>query len=137
MNIGRVMDRLRNLASKSDCRHKIGCLILDGRGKVISSGYNSMKTHPVQKEYSFLQGEEYKVYLHAEVSALVSLSRRYSSNPGKKKGKPYHLYTLREDKNGNLVMSRPCPICYEYIKDSGIKWISYTLNNVIVTEKVN
>ena len=125
MNIDRVISRLKYVSSQSTLNHRIGCLILNRKGIVISTGYNLLKSHPIQYEYADLVGEPYKIYLHAEVRALI-----------KCKEKPHHLYTMRLSKTGDYLLSKPCCICVQYIKDSGVKYISYTDVNSIITIEV-
>lgn len=121
-----IVDRLIREASLSTLKHRIGCVILNKKGRIISSGHNQMKTHPIQYRYAVANGEECKVYLHAEIKALIQLSGE----------RPYHLFTMRLGKKGEWLLSRPCCICYSYILDTDIKYISYTDKNKIITERV-
>lgn len=56
----------------SNKRFEISAIIYDKRGNILSIGKNSyIKTHPLQAKYAKQQGEDYKVYLHAEIHAIV------------------------------------------------------------------
>ena len=56
--------------------------IYDKRGNILSIGYNSYtKSHPYQAKLAALVDEPYKIYLHAEIQAIVNL----------RGGKPYHF----------------------------------------------
>jgi hypothetical protein len=46
----------------------------DKKGRLLSVGRNSyVKTHPLQARMAKEVGEDYKIYLHAEVAALVKV----------------------------------------------------------------
>ena len=111
----------KSMSELSDHRAKIGCVIVD-KHRIISSGHNSnTKTHRIQAEIDTKYfGCMCYGKLHAEVSALIPLiqSRYDFSNAS--------IYTYREDRNGNISISRPCPRCMELIKKCGIKKIKYT-----------
>lgn len=98
-------------------KHKIRATIYDKKGKILAMGENSYKkTHPLQAQYAAAVGENYKIYLHAEISALV-----------KCRGKPYKIKIERYDKSGNPKNAKPCPICELAIKEAGISVIEYTI----------
>ena len=103
------------MAEKSDgFRARVGAVILDKKGRVISSGFNKRKTHPLQVHYGSIK----KPYLHAEMSALVN---------ARKKG--HTIVVARITKNGDLGLAKPCPVCAAAIADAGIKRVIYTVNN--------
>ena len=55
-------------------KQNITALVFDKRGKLLSMGRNSyVKTHPMQARLAKEVGEEHKIFLHAEVDALVKL----------------------------------------------------------------
>lgn len=103
---------------------KIGCLIVSGH-RIISSGYNSDKTNPIQKKYNRLRfSEETPHRLHAEISALLPLLNNKDIDFSKVK-----LFTYREKADHSLGKSRPCKSCMALIKDLGIKHIYYTTDD--------
>ena len=103
---------------------KIGCLIVSGH-RIISSGYNSDKTNPIQKKYNRLRfSEETPHRLHAEVSALLPLLNNKDIDFSKVK-----IFTYREKADHSLGTSRPCKSCMALIKDLGIKNIYYTTDD--------
>jgi deoxycytidylate deaminase len=91
-------------------------IIYDKRGRVLSVGQNSyIKTHPMMARHSC--GNEHKVYLHAEVSAITrcrDLSRAHS------------IFISRYDAKGNPVCAAPCEICQSAISATPIKVIRHT-----------
>lgn len=110
----------------------IGCVITEGNHRIISSGCNSTKTHPLQKQLNRERFEVDSVHtLHAEVSALLPLMKEdidFSK---------VEVYTHRNYANGKIAMARPCPSCMKLIKDLGIKKIHYTTSDGYAYEYVN
>ena len=84
-------------------RNRMGCVITDRGNNVISSGYNLMKTHPTQSHYANKAGLKEKIYLHAEINAIIRLKNSSI--------KPSKLYVTRLLVNNSLAMSYPCPVC--------------------------
>ena len=122
----------KSISELSDHRCKLGCVIVDGQ-RIISSGHNSKtKFHRIQSELDnkFFPGYENKGPVHAEVSALIPLIKRRVDLSGTT------LYVYRENKDGKLAMSRPCPRCMQLIKEQGIKKICYTTNDGYVDERI-
>lgn len=122
----------KSISELSDHRCRLGCVVVDGH-RIISSGHNSKtKFHRIQSELDnkFFPGYENKGPVHAEVSALIPLIKRRVDLTGTT------LYVYRENKDGKLAMSRPCPRCMELIKEQGIKRICYTTNDGYVNERI-
>ncbi len=99
-------------------KFKLIATCYDKKGNILSKGYNSYtKSHPLQKHFAQLVGHPSKIFLHAEISALL-----------KSKGKQVHkIHIERFNKAGNTALAAPCPICIEAIKAFGVKEISYTI----------
>ena len=110
----------------------IGCVITEGNHRIISSGCNSTKTHPLQKQLNSERFEVDSVHsLHAEVSALLPLMKEdidFSK---------VEIYTHRNYANGKIAMARPCPSCMKLIKYLGVKKIHYTTADGYACEYVN
>lgn len=115
-------------------RVHIGCVVTNGNHRIISSGVNSTKTHPIQKKYN---AERFDVdictqhSLHAELDALLPLLKEdidFSK---------VELYTYRELADGTMAMSRPCPSCMKLIKDLGIRNIYYTTQDGYSHEEID
>jgi deoxycytidylate deaminase len=93
-------------------------IIYDKRGRVLSIGKNSYcKTHPLQAEHARRAGEPYKVYLHAEIAAIVKC---------KSLDKAHRIVIFRYLEDGSPAKARPCCICASAIKASGINIIEHT-----------
>ncbi len=115
MNWPKLFSTAREASICSDHdQHKLGCVIFDKRGKVISVGHNLLnKTHPLLRRY-----DAFKT-LHAEASALL-----FYKHPEHFKGASLLVY--RETKNGKLANARPCHMCTKLIKLYGLKRVYYT-----------
>lgn len=102
-------------------RIKIGCCSVY-KHKVISTGFNTQRTDPMQKKYNrYRFTEDTKHTCHAELSCLKPLIGRKDID-----FKNVDLYIYRSYKNGELALSRPCPSCMKLITELGIKNIYYT-----------
>lgn len=93
-------------------------IIYDKRGRVLSVGKNSyVKTHPMQAAHAHRAGEPYKVYLHAEIAAIVKC---------KSLDKAHKISIFRYLEDGSPAEARPCKICAGAIRLAGIKHIEHT-----------
>ena len=114
-----MLDKAIKLAlNKKSDKYSLCAIITDKKGSILSIGWNSYKkSHPKQAYYAEKAGSKYRIYLHAELHALIQLSYM---------AKPYAIYVARVDKEGNPVLAKPCRICSLAIKDAGIKRVYYT-----------
>lgn len=90
----------------------------DRKGRLLSSATNSYhKTHPLQKYFAEKVGSPAKVYLHAEIAAILAA-----------RGKPIYkiVITRHNPKTHKPLNAKPCPICAEAIRAFGIELVSYT-----------
>lgn len=99
-------------------RFEIKATCFDKRGKIISVGYNSYKkSHPIQSHFARLAGLPEKVFLHAEIAALL-----------KARGKDVEKIKVeRYDSKGNPVNAAPCPVCQLAIKNWGVSYVEHTV----------
>ena len=109
------MNRAIGEALKSDADFRVGCVLYDKRFRVVGKGYSKRKTHPLQKQLSASHGNPNKEYLHAEVSAILSLRRG---------AKPRYAMLARIGAKGRLLPIDPCPSCLELLQDNGITIIT-------------
>lgn len=125
--------RARQAALLSDYHNQhVGCIAVY-QGKIIGTGYNSEKTHPIQKYYNRYRNENQKYFvpkLHAEINCINSI-RHLDVNFQKVK-----LYIYRILINKPCGLSRPCPSCMAAIKDLGIRNIYYTTDDGYAYEKL-
>lgn len=90
----------------------------DRKGRILSIGRNSyVKTHPLQARAAKEVGEDYKIYLHAEVAALVKIKNWQKIDK---------LVVTRYNKNGEPMLAKPCRVCQRVIKIAGISTVEHT-----------
>ena len=134
MNIERGFKLAKNASTFSDCKIKIGAVIMY-KSKVISVGYNTTKSNPIQKAYNVYRnanGREYDVErqnngLHAEIMALQHATRSFKGDLSK-----CSIFVYSEKKEGYKRLTRltkPCNACSKRLEELGIRNIYYTTNN--------
>ncbi len=102
-------------AKTSPSRRKIGAVLLR-KSKVVSTAVNlERKSHPIQAKFAKKVGLCQKIYLHAEVSALIKAKEDADT-----------IVVARVDKEDRLRMAKPCPICSFALEQAGINNIYYT-----------
>lgn len=102
-------------------RVKIGAVAVYGH-RIISTGYNTSRTCPLQKKYNrYRFTEDTNHSGHAELQCLKPLVGRKDIDFSK-----VQLYIWRNLSDGSLALARPCQSCMALIKDLGIKQIYYT-----------
>ena len=104
---------------KNRKQYKLIATVFDKHGRILSIATNSyQKTHPYQAKLAKKVGEPHKVFLHAEIRAILK---------AQKFGSPHKIKIERYDACGNPVNAEPCKICKLAIKEVGIKLIEYTV----------
>lgn len=103
----------------SNKKFSLCAIITDKKGNILSIGQNYFnKSHPTQAYYAEKTGNRNRIFIHAEIDALIRLP--YGVEPNT-------IYIARTNKKGNqTLLAQPCPICQMAIKESGIKNIIYT-----------
>lgn len=85
---------------------------------MLAIGFNSYeKTHPLQARAAAKANQPGKIFLHAEIAALV-----------KARGMVYSLSVARITKDGKAALAEPCPVCRLAMKEAGVKRIEWTRN---------
>lgn len=101
------------------------------RHKIISTGFNTKRTEPIQKKYNICRFVEDTPHrCHAEIACLKPLIGRKDLN-----WKEVKLYVYREFRNGEIGMCRPCPSCEKFMRNLGIQRVFYTVNNGYTEER--
>ena len=104
----------------------VGSVVVQ-KNKVIGTGANRVKTHPLQKKY----GGAAKQYLHAEIDAIIESLHKV------KDLSKSTIYVIRRRRvDGVFSMALPCPSCMMAIKEAGIKKIVFSNWNGEI-EKIN
>lgn len=97
-------------------QQRIVAIATDKRSNVLSVAFNSYThTHPMQMHYARKVGLPEKVYVHAEVMAMI-----------KARAQVHTLYVARVNRNGEPLLAAPCPICSLMLKENNIKNIIHT-----------
>ncbi len=98
-------------------KYDIYARVYDKKGRLLSSAQNNYKkSHPLMLYFAKKLGMEEKIYLHAEVLALIRAGE----------GNGHKIVVERYHQDGTPALAKPCPICAEAIKAFGIKEIQYT-----------
>lgn len=117
MNEFKILSKL--IEKTTLCTHngyRIGAVIVDKKGSVLSYGFNSyVKTHP--KMLYNPHFSEFQIFVHAEADAIYHLG--YKTDP-------YTLIVCRLSKSNQVMNAKPCIGCYSEIKRSSIKKVYYT-----------
>lgn len=100
-------------------RQLITATVYDKRGRFLSQATNSYtKTHPYQAELAASVGLPNKVFLHAEIAALLKCKRL---------DKAHSIRVERYRRDGSPALAKPCPICEEAIRQAGIQEVTFTI----------
>lgn len=99
-------------------KQDITAIIYDKKGRPLSIGKNSyVKTHTYQANLANKLGLQHKIYLHAEIEAILRLKRT---------DRPYRIMIARLNASGEEMTAKPCPICAHALALAGIKKIDHT-----------
>jgi deoxycytidylate deaminase len=106
----RFFELAKKLATKSTHRnHPLGSVLVQ-KNRVVSVGFNKMKTHT--------QSNNYFKTTHAEFDAIFGIDQKNT--------KGGVLYVWRGKKSGEPGMSKPCAFCEQLIRAAGIKGVFYS-----------
>ena len=99
-------------------KHNLKAIIYDKRGRILSIGYNNYtKTHPLQQRLAKKHNLEHKIYIHAELHAILRCNDIT---------KAHKIFVCRYDYLGNAKLAKPCKMCMDVIQIVGIKEVEYT-----------
>ena len=99
-------------------KHTLTAIVFDKRGRPLSIGQNSYtRTHPRQAAIAAKVGLPEKKFVHAEFVAITKC---------RDLKKAHKIVIMRYNKQGEPVNAKPCPVCMELIRLSGIKGIEHT-----------
>lgn len=105
------------MSANSKSKFELVATVFDRKGNILSKATNSyQKSHTIQARYAKRVGLEDKIFLHAEIAALI-----------KCRGIPYKIKIERYSKKGEPLLAKPCPICELAIKEAGIHIVEYTI----------
>ena len=96
----------------------ITAVIYDKKGRVLSVGKNSyVKTHPKQARHAYKVGLPDKIFLHAEMDAIIRCRDLSVA---------HKILVTRVTRNGKYGNAKPCPVCQSAIKEAGIGQVEWT-----------
>lgn len=117
-----------DIAGSSTSKKKVGAVLLN-KNKVVESATNlDTKTHPLQAKFAEMVGLEEKIYLHAEISALVKCRQECDTIVVARLGGHNH---------DEMRMAKPCPVCQLALEQAGIRKVFYSTNTGFHTYKIN
>jgi tRNA(Arg) A34 adenosine deaminase TadA len=106
-----------DVAKSSPSKKKIGAVLLR-KNKVVTTATNlDRKTHPFQAKLAKQVGLDPKIYLHAEIAALIK---------AKEEADTMIVARIGGHTQNELRNSCPCPICKTALEISNVKRIIYS-----------
>lgn len=134
--INHYLNLARNACYYSDfMKARLGAVLIY-KGKVMSVGWNSTKTSPLQRQLNRYRGYNINTStahdtLHAEVACLSKI-RDLDIDWNRAS-----LFVCRIKKDGSRGLARPCKGCQALIKSMGIKNVYYSTENGWCFERMN
>tara|TARA_R100000005_G_scaffold92238_1_gene65511 strand:- start:1281 stop:1673 length:393 start_codon:yes stop_codon:yes gene_type:complete len=120
-----IYDLAIETARSSPSKKQVGAVLLN-KNKVVMTATNlETKTHPLQASFAIRVGRPEKIYLHAEISALIKCRDECDTIVVARLGGHNH---------DELRMAKPCPVCALALKEAGITNIHYTTDNGFLYE---
>lgn len=138
MDIKRYFNLAKNVSELSDYpRIHIGAILVYNK-QIVSIGYNTLKTHPIQLHYNQFRSTSDRVFdmnkhthsLHAETMCMLA-SRGLGIDYSKAS-----IFVYSEHKDGSKRLTKPCKGCTKLLKDFGVKSVYYSTENGFKKEKI-
>lgn len=120
-----TMELAVRTARSSPSRKRVGAVLLNKNKVVVTATNLDKKTHPLQAKFASIVGLDEKIYLHAEIAALIKARSDCDTIVVARLGG----HTGEELRN-----SKPCPVCRLALQEAGIKRICYTTDNGFLYE---
>lgn len=99
-------------------KHRITAIVRNKRGRILGVGQNSYTvTHPLMAKASKAVQSPHRIYLHAEVAALLKV---------KDWSQAFSMEVFRYTKDNQPALSKPCACCQWILAQTGIKKIYHT-----------
>ena len=115
-----IMDLVIDVARSSPSKKQVGAILLN-KSKIVEQAVNlDTKSHPKQANYAKRVGRKEKIYLHAEIAALVKCRVECDTIVVARLGGHDH---------NQLRNAKPCPICQLALEEAGIKNVIYSTDN--------
>jgi tRNA(Arg) A34 adenosine deaminase TadA len=118
-----IFDQAIATAKSSPSKKQVGALLLNKNKVIVAATNLETKSHPLQAKFAERVGLKEKIYLHAEIAALVKCREDVDT-----------IIVARVNPQGKLRMARPCPICQLALQEAGITHVHYTTNHGFLYE---
>jgi deoxycytidylate deaminase len=116
----RYFDLAKKLTAKSTHHsHAIGCVIVQ-KNRVVSVGWNEMKTHSKSLHAYKSRHAEFNAILNTPLEDLQRAT----------------AYVYRAHKDGSLALAKPCSSCLKTLQLAGIKKVCYSTENGYMEENL-
>ena len=102
-------------------RHAAAIIMPRGH-RILATGWNKLKSHPMQAKFSIDAGRPQRIFLHAETDAIIKTINKHGSEILSE----CDLYVIRITKDGTLAGSRPCTSCCNLVKHFGINHVFHS-----------
>jgi tRNA(Arg) A34 adenosine deaminase TadA len=91
---------------------RLAATLFDKKGKIISSGVNSYKTHPRLAPFTSFP------FIHAEQACILRVGLDFCEG--------LNLMVVRVKGDDSLGLAKPCVVCRGLIRNVGIKGVWFT-----------
>ena len=123
----KYMDFVRRLATSNSMKMKLAaCLVI--RNEIISVGFNSDKSHPLQKRFA---KNNDAIFKHAEVDCIIKALKIVDEDD--LKNATLYVYRVKKQNKGDTGwvsgLAEPCPGCQKAIEHFGIKRTVFSLED--------
>jgi tRNA(Arg) A34 adenosine deaminase TadA len=109
-----------DVAETSESRKKVGAVLMK-KNKIVATATNKdFKSHPIQAKWAERVGLSEKIYLHAEISAMIKAQHEADR---------IIVVRLGGWDGKTLRMAKPCPICDAYLRHAGIEHVYYSVTD--------
>jgi len=123
--IDSFLDYAIEVAESSTSKKKVGAVLIQKNKIVVSATNLERKTHPIQARFAERVGLHKKIYLHAEIAALIK---------SKEVCDTIIVVRLGGHSHNELRMAKPCPVCSLALKEAGINKVYYSTDNGFLYE---
>ena len=118
-----LYDLAIEVAKSSPSKKLVGAVLLN-KNRVVTTATNlERKSHPLQAKFAERVGLKEKIFLHAEIAALVKCREECDT-----------IIVARVNNQNKLRNSRPCPICSLALKQAGVSKVYYSTNDGFLYE---
>jgi len=118
-----LYDLAIEVAKSSPSKKLVGAILLN-KNRVVTTATNlERKSHPLQAKFAERVGLKEKIFLHAEIAALVKCREECDT-----------IIVARVNNQNKLRNSRPCPICSLALKQAGVSKVHYSTNDGFLYE---